>query len=156
LIAAVLAACALAVASCGDDDSDDAGGGGAMDAAENGGGGGVYGGGGDDGGGGGDDGGAAGAGGVTTLRFAADPGGALAFDKDSLSARAGPVVIAFRNSSGTPHAVEVEGNGVEEETETITDGSARLSVDLDAGEYKFYCPVGNHEQEGMVGTLTVR
>jgi uncharacterized cupredoxin-like copper-binding protein len=29
-------------------------------------------------------------------------------------------------------------------------------VDLDAGEYKFYCPVGNHEQAGMVGTLTVR
>jgi plastocyanin len=143
-IAAVLAACALAVASCGDDDSDDTeGGGGGGGAAENGGGGGA--------GGGGDDG-----GGATTLRLAADPNGALAFDKRSLSAKAGRVVIAFENTSGVPHAVEVEGNGVEEETETITDGSERLSVNLDAGEYKFYCPVGNHEQAGMVGTLTVR
>jgi plastocyanin len=143
-IAAVLAACALAVASCGDDDSDDTeGGGGGGGAAENGGGGGA--------GGGGDDG-----GGATTLRLAADPNGALAFDKKSLSAKAGRVVIAFENTSGVPHAVEVEGNGVEEETETITDGSERLSVNLDAGEYKFYCPVGNHEQAGMVGTLTVR
>jgi uncharacterized cupredoxin-like copper-binding protein len=50
----------------------------------------------------------------------------------------------------------VEGNGVEEETETITDSSAELTVDLEAGSYKFYCPVGNHEQAGMVGTLTVR
>jgi plastocyanin len=143
-IAAVLAACALAVASCGDDDSDDTeGGGGGGGAAENGGGGGA--------GGGGDDG-----GGATTLRLAADPNGALAFDEKSLSAKAGRVVIAFENTSGVPHAVEVEGNGVEEETETITDGSERLSVNLDAGEYKFYCPVGNHEQAGMVGTLTVR
>jgi uncharacterized cupredoxin-like copper-binding protein len=52
--------------------------------------------------------------------------------------------------------VEVEGNGVEEETDTVTDGSARLALDLEAGEYTFYCPVGNHEQAGMSGTLTVR
>jgi plastocyanin len=134
LIAVALVAGALGLASCGDDD---------------GGGDGTGGGGGD---GGGDDGSA----GATTLRLAADPGGALAFDKKSLRAGPGRVVIAFSNTSGVPHAVEVEGNGVEEETETITDGSERLAVDLDAGEYKFYCPVGNHEQAGMVGTLTVR
>jgi uncharacterized cupredoxin-like copper-binding protein len=29
-------------------------------------------------------------------------------------------------------------------------------MNLEPGEYKFYCPVGNHEQAGMVGTLTVR
>jgi plastocyanin len=159
LIAAVLAACALAIASCGDDDSEDTGngGGGGGNAAENGGGGGgIYGGGGggdDDGdadGGGGD------AGGATALRLTADPNGDLAFDKKSLSANAGRVVIAFDNTSGVPHAVEVEGNGVEEETETITDGSERLSLNLDPGEYRFYCPVGNHEDAGMVGTLTVR
>ena len=46
--------------------------------------------------------------------------------------------------------------GVEEETEVITGGSAKLTVELEPGEYKVYCPVGNHEQAGMVGTLTVR
>jgi plastocyanin len=80
----------------------------------------------------------------------------LAFDKSSLRAKPGRVVIAFDNPSSVPHAVEVEGNGVEEETETITDGSGRLAVDLDAGEHKFYCPVANHEQAGMAGTLSVR
>ncbi len=142
-IAAVLVACALAAAGCGDDDSNDGGSAG----ANGNGGGGVYGG----GGGGQDDGGAA-----TTLRLSADPDGALAYNKSSLEAKPGRVTIAFDNPSRVPHAVEVEGNGVEEETETITDASAKLTVDLDAGEYEFYCPVGNHEQAGMVGTLTVR
>lgn len=167
LIAAVLAACALAIAGCGDDDSESNGSAG----GDGNGGGGVYGSGGasdDDGGQGGaedeagtedeagaDDGGTA-PGDATALRLAADPGGALAFNKSSLRAKPGRVVIAFDNPSQVPHAVEVEGNGVEEETETVTDGSARLAADLDAGEYKFYCPVGNHEQAGMVGTLTVR
>jgi plastocyanin len=138
LVAPVLAACALAAAGCGDDDSDNGNGGGGGnggDREEKAGGGG---------------------GGATRLQLAADPGGALKFDKTSLEAKAGKVTIAFDNPSQVPHAVEVEGKGVEEETEVITDGSARLSVDLDAGEYKFYCPVGNHEQAGMVGTLTVR
>jgi plastocyanin len=94
--------------------------------------------------------------GSTRLRLAADPGGDLAFDRDSLRAKPGRVVIAFTNPSQVPHAVEVEGNGVEEETETVTGGSARLTLDLEAGEYTFYCPVGNHEQAGMSGTLTVR
>jgi plastocyanin len=155
-IATLLAACLLALAACGDDDSDEGASGGGTG---NGGGGGAYGGGGA-GDGGGDDGKsaekAADGGGATTLRLAADPGGALAFDKTTLSAKAGQVTIAFENASQVPHAVEVEGNGVEEETETITESSARLAVDLDRGEYKFYCPVGNHEQAGMVGTLTVR
>jgi plastocyanin len=132
LVAVVLAVCALAAAGCGDDESDDGGNGSA-----GGDGGGLY-------------------GGATRLSLAADPAGELAFDKTSLSAKPGRVVIAFDNPARVPHAVEVEGNGVEEETETITDSAARLAVNLEPGEYKFYCPVGNHEQAGMVGTLTVR
>ncbi len=54
------------------------------------------------------------------------------------------------------HALEVEGNGVEEETDTIGPGeSTELTVDLEEGEYEIYCPVGNHKAMGMVGTLTV-
>ncbi len=30
------------------------------------------------------------------------------------------------------------------------------SADLKAGEYKYYCAVGNHRAEGMEGTLTVQ
>jgi plastocyanin len=141
-VAAVLAACLLAAAGCGDDDDSDNGGGGGDGGAGA--------------GGGGDDQPAADGGGATRLKLSADPGGALEFDKTSLGAKAGSVTIDFDNPSRVPHAVEVEGNGVEEETETITEGAAKLTVDLEAGEYKFYCPVGNHEQAGMAGALTVR
>lgn len=99
---------------------------------------------------------AAGGGGAQTLTLVADPGGALKFDKTELTAKPGEVTIVMDNPSDVPHAVEVEGNGVEEETETLTGGKAELTVDLKAGEYKFYCPVGNHAQAGMEGSLIVR
>ena len=89
------------------------------------------------------------------IKLGADPGGALKFDKTELNAKAGKVTIDFDNPAEVPHAVEVEGNGVEEESETITKGKAKLSVDLDAGEYDFYCPVGKHREKGMEGKLTV-
>ena len=95
-------------------------------------------------------------GGAQALKLSADPGGALKFDKTELSAKPGKVTIDFANPSSVPHAVEVEGNGVEEKTSTVTGAKANLSVDLKAGEYEFYCPVGNHKYKGMEGTLIVR
>jgi uncharacterized cupredoxin-like copper-binding protein len=98
------------------------------------------------------------AGGGTTLRLSADPGGALKFDKSSLTANAGEVTIALTNPSSAtaPHAVEIEGQGVEEESDTIQPGeSANVTAQLEPGTYEFYCPVGNHKDAGMEGTLTV-
>ena len=106
-----------------------------------------------------DGGGSSGGGGggkAQTLKIAADPGGALKFDKSSLTAKAGKVTIVMDNPSDLPHAVEIEGNGVEVEGETVMKGGvSEASADLKAGEYEFYCPVGNHKEEGMEGTLTV-
>ena len=65
------------------------------------------------------------------------------------------MTFKFSNPSSVPHAFEVEGNGVEEETETITGGEASVTVDLEPGEYEYYCPVGQHREAGMEGTLTV-
>ena len=91
-----------------------------------------------------------------TLRIAADPGGALAFDKSSLTAKAGSVTIVMDNPSDLPHAVEIEGSGVEVAGDTVMKGGvSKASADLKAGEYEFYCPVGNHKDAGMEGTLTV-
>ena len=101
-------------------------------------------------------GGAEAGGGAQTLTLVADPGGALKFDKTELTAKPGEVTVVMDNPSDVPHAVEIEGNGVEEETETLTGGKAEVTVDLKAGEYKFYCPVGNHAQAGMEGSLSVR
>ena len=96
-----------------------------------------------------------GGGGGETLMLAADPGGALAFDQTELTAAAGEVTIELMNESGIPHNVEVEGNGVEEVSETITEGSTSLTLTLEPGEYEFYCAVPGHREGGMEGTLTV-
>jgi plastocyanin len=144
VLAAILASLVLIAAGCGGDD-DDNGGGGASDSS------GAAGAGADSGeapsGGGG--------GGATKLKLTADPGGGLTFDKTELSAKPGKVTITMDNPSDVPHAVEVEGNGVEEETKTLTNGTADVTVDLKAGEYEFYCPVDGHKEGGMEGTLTV-
>ena len=97
-----------------------------------------------------------GGGGGSTLKLAADPSGKLAFDKKTLKAKAGQVTVDFTNASGVPHAVEIEGKGVESKTKTLTKGTASLTADLKPGTYEFYCPVPGHRQAGMKGTLTVK
>ena len=91
------------------------------------------------------------------LKLTADPGGALKFDKTSLATKPGKVTVVLDNPSSVPHAIEVEGEGVEEEGKTVGKGGiSKVTVDLEAGEYEYYCPVGNHADAGMEGTLTVR
>jgi uncharacterized cupredoxin-like copper-binding protein len=69
----------------------------------------------------------------------------------------GTYVFEAVNSGDSVHALEVEGEGIEEKTEEIQPGqSAELKVELAAGTYELYCPVGGHKEEGMEGTLTVK
>ena len=99
-----------------------------------------------------------GSGGGEELKIAADPSGQLKFDKDALEAKAGEVTIVMDNPSTVPHAVGIEGNGVDEDGETVGEGEKSTAgpVELKAGEYTFYCPVPGHEEGGMKGTLTVK
>ena len=97
-----------------------------------------------------------GPGGRQVISISADPSGALKFNKSSLSAKAGKVTIVMANPSDLPHAIEVEGNGVEIKGQTVNKGgTSKASGDLKAGTYEFYCPVDSHKQAGMKGTLTV-
>jgi plastocyanin len=98
---------------------------------------------------------AGGGGGGETVEVSSPADGSLKFDQPELTAPAGEVTFTYSNPSQVPHAFEVEGNGVEEETDTITESEASVTVQLEAGEYVFYCPVGQHRQAGMEGTLTV-
>ena len=69
-----------------------------------------------------------------------------------------PGVYTFHavNNGSTDHALEIEGEGVEAETETIAPGeSADLEVTLEKGTYEMYCPVGDHEDRGMKGSVAV-
>jgi uncharacterized cupredoxin-like copper-binding protein len=71
--------------------------------------------------------------------------------------QAGTVTLRVMNEGTIDHALEVDGQGVEEETETIKPGeSAELTVDLSKdGSYEIYCPIDGHRDSGMEGTLTV-
>ena len=79
------------------------------------------------------------------------------FDPSSLSVdAAGRTTFRLTNEGGTTHALELEGNGVEEETEEIGPGeSAEVTVDLKEGRYELYCPVDGHRERGMEATLVV-
>ena len=91
------------------------------------------------------------------LKLAADPSGALKFNKSSLTAKAGKFTIVMANPSSLPHAIEVEGQGMEVKGDTVTKGGvSKASGTLKAGTYEFYCPVDGHKDAGMKGTLTVQ
>jgi plastocyanin len=96
------------------------------------------------------------AGNSSTLSLSADPSGALKFNKKVLSTKSGAVTIDMKNPSSVPHAIAVEGNGVDKDGQTVTSGgTSTVSVTLKPGKYTFYCPVDSHKQQGMQGTLTV-
>jgi plastocyanin len=95
-------------------------------------------------------------GGGSSLTVAADPS-ALKFDKTSLDAKAGKVTITMDNPSDIPHAVAIEGNGVDVDGKTVGKGEKSVaSADLKPGTYEFYCPVPGHKEAGMEGKLTVK
>jgi plastocyanin len=70
-----------------------------------------------------------------------------------------PGTYAFQvtNKGTITHALEIEGNGVEQETADIQAGSnATLNVTFTKnGSYEIYCPIDGHKDKGMKGTLTV-
>jgi plastocyanin len=94
--------------------------------------------------------------GAAPLALAADPSGALKYDKKALSAKAGKVTIAFTNASPIGHDVTIaKGPTKLAGTNVITNSKAAVSVTLKPGAYVFYCSVPGHRQAGMQGTLTV-
>src|SRR5206468_11133800 len=71
---------------------------------------------------------------------------------------AGTVTFTVANVGSIPHAFEVEGPGIEQETAVIQPGSsATLTLTLKPGTYEVYCPVGedSHKKLGMETHLTV-
>jgi uncharacterized cupredoxin-like copper-binding protein len=91
------------------------------------------------------------------LSLSADPSGNLAFNKKTLTAKAGTVTIKMANPSSVQHGVAVEGNGVDKDGQVVGHGgTSTVSVKLKPGKYTFYCPVPGHRQAGMKGTLTVQ
>jgi nitrite reductase (NO-forming) len=92
-----------------------------------------------------------------TVSVAADPSGQLAFVQKTLTAPAGKVTFVFTNDAPVPHNFAIKDGVTDGPTDTISGGAnAKLTVDLPAGTYEYYCAVPGHEQAGMKGTLTVK
>jgi plastocyanin len=78
------------------------------------------------------------------------------FDPAELRADGGEVAVALTNDGGAPHALAIRGHGVDESSDVIDGGdSTELTTSVEDGTYEIYCPVDDHEAQGMVGTLTV-
>ena len=81
------------------------------------------------------------------------------FDPSDPTVAPGEVTFEVTNDGEAPHNLEVEGpSGEAVLPEDLQAGdSGDLPVDLsEPGTYRFYCPVGNHEELGMVGEVTVQ
>lgn len=70
---------------------------------------------------------------------------------------AGPTTFIVHNKGDKKHSFKIEGPGIDailakpvppQETESLT-------VTLQPGEYKIYCPIGSHEAKGMTRKLVV-
>lgn len=86
---------------------------------------------------------------VTEVDFAIKP-------KDATVEEAGTIRFEVVNRGKAPHALEIEADGREFETDTLAPGaSGTVEADLKDGTYTWYCPVGDHRERGMEGTVTV-
>jgi plastocyanin len=87
--------------------------------------------------------------GVTESEYAIEP-------RDGHVPKGGVVEFRVANEGKIEHSLEIEGPEGEFEAESIAPGgSAVLKADLEPGRYKWYCPIGDHESRGMVGSVTV-
>lgn len=95
--------------------------------------------------------------GAETVRVSADPTGQLAFEQDALRAEAGTVTFEFTNDATLGHDFRVEDPQGEDVggTEVISESEQSVTLDLEPGEYTFYCSVPGHREGGMEGPLTV-
>ena len=91
------------------------------------------------------------------LEIPADPGGALAYTFADAEAPPGQLEIDSPNESSVDHNIAIEGNGVNEVGPVVKNGGvSKVNVDVEAGEYQFFCTVTGHRAAGMEGTLTVK
>jgi plastocyanin len=81
------------------------------------------------------------------------------FSPDRMVVPAGRDTFAMQNTGQFPHNVHIEGNGVSVDVKPdgpVAGGdSFSGAVTLAPGTYDVWCPVSNHRERGLVGTLTV-
>ena len=98
---------------------------------------------------------AQGEGGATTVRTLEDEFSIRLESGTSL--KPGKYRFEVANRGQIDHDLAIEGEGTEEKTALIGPGEeASLEADLKPGEYRFYCTVPGHAEQGMEDEVTVR
>lgn len=80
----------------------------------------------------------------------------FSLDPDTLIVKAGEVTFTLTNEGRYTHDFRVEGQDIDERAPKV--GRRRTSewtVTLVPGIYQISCPISNHADRGMVGSLTV-
>lgn len=73
---------------------------------------------------------------------------------NKIRVKPGAVTFVLRNEGRFAHDFHVEGPGVDAYAAKFSPGrTVRLEVALPEGEYRISCPLSNHDQRGMHGTL---
>jgi uncharacterized cupredoxin-like copper-binding protein len=77
--------------------------------------------------------------------------------KDGKVDEDGLIQFEVTNDGETTHQLSIEAQGeIPRTTDTIEPGEDEtFTVELDSGKYIWYCPIDNHRELGMEGTLTV-
>jgi plastocyanin len=102
---------------------------------------------------------------ATALRIVAPNtgGGAFRYADDRLEVPAGRVELELVNEDVHQHDVKLQTGekccyepGAKDVggTDVIQQGTTKAVVDLEAGEYVFFCSVPGHAEDGMQGRLT--
>ena len=91
------------------------------------------------------------------VSVAADPTGALRWDKTEYTATAGDVTFVVANPSPVQHQFGIEGNGISYQSGNLGGGTTtNLTIKgLPPGEYMIVCNFPGHREGGMVAKLTV-
>jgi plastocyanin len=92
------------------------------------------------------------------VAIAADPGGALRWDRPTYEATAGDITFVVKNTSPVAHQFSLEGNGVNYRSKNFKANTTNYftATDLAPGEYQIVCHYPGHKAAGMVSTLIVR
>jgi plastocyanin len=70
--------------------------------------------------------------------------------------RKGWITFVATNDGTVPHALAVDGPKGPKRTSTLLPGEeATITLHLPPGQYRWYCPLGDHERRGMVGRVNV-
>lgn len=77
-------------------------------------------------------------------------------DPDNVTGKAGTITFVLKNEGRYTHDFRVEGQGIDDKAPKVGQGRTfEWQIALTPGTYRISCPISNHADRGMTGTLEV-